>query len=133
MHRRSGRRITSVHRCVNRRTMIVMVMMVKVFPMVITPSADVVQLAHVLLQVKVTAKSLCADFAREGFLIVVRMHVKGKIVHLMESLVAYVALVSFVAAVRQLVVLVVALLVESFAAKFAYKRLVASMNSSMRV
>lgn len=51
----------------------------------------------------------------------------------MEGLIADVAFVRFVAAVREFVILVVALLVESFAAEFANERFVAGMNARMRV
>lgn len=61
------------------------------------------------------------------------MHVEGKIVHLMEGLVADVALVRFVATVGQLVILVIPLLMESFATEFADEWLVASVNSRVRV
>jgi hypothetical protein len=41
-----------------------------------------VQLSRVLLQVKVAAESLVADLAREGLLLVVRVHVERQVVNL---------------------------------------------------
>ena len=61
-----------------------------------------------LLEVKVPAEALGADGARERLLVVVCVHVEGEVVHLVERLVADRALVLFLRAVRQLVVLVVA-------------------------
>ena len=67
----------------------------------------VVQLSDVLLQVKVPAEALAAGGAGEGLLVVVRVHVEGQVVHLVEGLVADGALELLLPAVRQLVVLVV--------------------------
>ncbi len=67
----------------------------------------VVQLPDVLLQVKVAAEALATGDAGEGLLVVVRVHVEGQVVDLMEGLVADGALVLLLPAVRQLVVLVV--------------------------
>lgn len=65
------------------------------------------QLSDVLLQVKVAAEAFAAGGAREGLLVVVRVHVERQVVDLMEGLVADGALVLLLSAVRQLVVLVV--------------------------
>lgn len=67
----------------------------------------VVQLPDVFLQVKVPAEALPAGGAGEGLLVVVRVHVEGEVVHLVERLAADGALELLLAAVRQLVVLVV--------------------------
>lgn len=67
----------------------------------------VVQLADVLFQVKVPAEALPAGGAGEGLLVVVRVHVEGEVVHLVERFAADGALELLLAAVRQLVVLVV--------------------------
>lgn len=67
------------------------------------------------------------------FLVVVRVHVEGEVVDLMESFVADDALVSLFNAVRQLVVLVVALLMKTFAAVLTDKRLETSVNADVRV
>lgn len=83
----------------------------------------VMQLPHVLLEVEVPAKALAADLAGERFLVVVRVHVEGQVVDLMEGLVANVALVRLLAAMRKLVILVVALLVKTLAAVLADVRL----------
>lgn len=60
-----------------------------------------------LFQVKVPAEAFATCGAGEGFLVVVCMHMERQVVHLMESFVADIALELFLAAVRQLVVLVV--------------------------
>lgn len=67
------------------------------------------------------------------FLVVVCVHVECEVVDLMECLVAYDAFVGLFDAVRQFVVLVVALLVESFAAMFADERLESGVNAHMSV
>ena len=85
------------------------------------------------LQIEVPAEPFAADLAGERFLVVVRVHVKGEIVDLMERLVADVALVRLFTAVRQLVILVVAFLMEPLAAILAHERLVIGVDTSVRV
>lgn len=80
------------------------------------------QLPHVLLEVKVSAKALATDLTGERLLVIVRMHVEGQIVDLMKRFVADVALVRFLTAVRELVILVVTLLVKALTAELADKR-----------
>lgn len=65
------------------------------------------QLPDVLLQVEVAAEAFATSGAGEGLLVVVCVHVEGQIVDLVEGLIADGALVLFLPAVRQLVVLVV--------------------------
>lgn len=62
-----------------------------------------------LFQIKVPAEPFAAGGAGEGFLVVVRVHMERKVVHLVESLVANITLELLLATVSQLVVLVVAL------------------------
>lgn len=62
--------------------------------------ARVVELPHVLLQVEVPAEALAAYLAGERFLVVVRVHMESEIVDLVECLIADVALVRLLAAVR---------------------------------
>ncbi len=50
--------------------------------------AVVVQLPDVFLQVKVPAETLAAGGAGEGLLVVVRVHVEGEVVHLVERFAA---------------------------------------------
>lgn len=72
-----------------------------------SPYTAVVQLADVLLEVKVPAKPFAAGGAGEGLLVVVGVHVEGEVVHLVESLVADTALELLLPAVGQLVVFVI--------------------------
>lgn len=95
--------------------------------------ARVVQLPHVLLQIEVPAEAFPADLAGERFLLVVRVHVEREVVDLVERLVAYVTLVRLFAAVRKLVILVVALLVEAFIAVLADERLEVRVYAPVRV
>lgn len=62
-----------------------------------------------------------------------RMHVKSEIVDLMECLIAYGTFVRLLVAMRQLVILVISFLMESFAAELAYKRLVISVYTSVSI
>lgn len=91
------------------------------------------QFAHVLLQVEVPAEPFAAYPAGERLFVVVRVHVEGQVVHLVERLVAHGTLICLFAAVRQLVVLVVAFLVETLAAELARKRFVAGVYARVRV
>lgn len=91
------------------------------------------QFSHVLLEIEVPAESLAADFAGEGLLVVVGVHVEGEVVNLVERLVANVALVRLFAAVRQLVILVVTLLMEPLAAVLAHERFVVGVDAPVRV
>lgn len=84
-----------------------------------------VDLPQVLLQVEVSAEALGAVLTREGLARVVRVHVKGQIVGMVERLMADLTLVTLLAAVRQLMVLVVAVLVEALAAILTHVRLIA--------
>ena len=71
------------------------------------PQAAVVQLANVLLEVKVPAEALATRGAGERLLVVVSVHMEGEVIHLVESLVADIALELLLPAVGQLVVFVV--------------------------
>ena len=65
------------------------------------------QFPDVLLKVKVSAEALAAGGAGEGLLVVVSVHVEGEVVHLVEGLVADIALKLLLSAVGQFVVFVV--------------------------
>ena len=65
------------------------------------------QFSYVFFQVKVPAKAFSASPTREGLLVVMRVHVEGQIVYLMEGLVAYGTFVLLLSAVRKFVVLVI--------------------------
>ena len=101
------------------------------------------QLSHVFLQIKIPAKSFLTNRTRKWLFVVVRVHVKCQVVqlekekgfvnrlvakigrvHLVERLVAHIALVRLLSTVGQSVVLVVALLVESLSTELALERLV---------
>ena len=58
------------------------------------------QFAHVLLEIEVPAEPLPANFARERFLVVMRMHVECEVVDLVERFVADVTFVCLFTAVR---------------------------------
>lgn len=62
-----------------------------------------------------------------------RVHVEGKIIDLMEGLIADITFVRLLAAVRQFVILVVALLVKALAAELADERLEIGVNARVSV
>ncbi len=70
---------------------------------------NVVQFPNVFLKIKVPAETLAACRTGERLLVVVRVHVKCEVVHLVEGFVADIALELFFSAVGQFVVFVVAL------------------------
>lgn len=84
-----------------------------------------------LLEVKVSAKALAADLAGEWLFVVVGVHVEGEVVDLVESFRAHCTLISFFAAVRELVILVIALLMEALAAVFADEGLISGVDSGV--
>lgn len=90
---------------------------------------DVMYFPLVFLKIKVSAEAFGTNIANEGLLVVMRMHVEGQIVDLVESFVTHVTFVGLLSCMRQSVVLVIALLMEPFAAEFANEWLIACMNS----
>ena len=86
-----------------------------------------------LFKVKIPAESFTAFLACKWLLVIVRVHVKCKIVHLMEGLATDVTLEWFFAGVCESVIFVVAFLVESFAANIADERLVSGVNSDVSI
>lgn len=60
-----------------------------------------------LLEVKVPTKALATRGAGERLLVVVSVHVEGEVVHLVESLVADIALELLLPAVGQLVIFII--------------------------
>jgi hypothetical protein len=91
------------------------------------------ELPLVLLQIKVPTESLPARLAGVRFPFCVGVHVEGQIVDLVEGLVADFAFEGLVPTVRQLVILVVALLVEAFPAVLADERFVAVVDTNVGV
>lgn len=81
-----------------------------------------------LLEVEVSAKALAADLAGEWLFVVVGVHVEGEVVDLVEGFRAHSTLISFFTAVRELVILVIALLVEALAAVFADEGLISGVD-----
>ena len=77
----------------------------------------IMQLSHVFFQVKVSTEAFATETAGKWFGFVVSVHVEGEIINLMESFTACFALVLFLVAVCQFMVLIVAFLVESFTAE----------------
>lgn len=69
--------------------------------------AAFVQLSHMFLEVEVAAEAFAACGAREWLLVVVRVHVEGEVVDLVEGLAADGAFKLLLTAVRQLVVFVI--------------------------
>lgn len=91
------------------------------------------QFADVFLEIEVSAEPFAAGRACEGLLVVVSVHVEGQVVDLVEGLVADGALVLLLPAVRQLVVLVIPFLMETFAAELTDEGLVPCVNAHVRI
>lgn len=105
---------------------------------VITLAGDVthcclMQFTHVLFKVKVTTETFTAHLARKGFLIIVCMHMKSKIINLVKCFGTNRAFIRFFSTVGQFVILVVAFLVEAFPAVLADEGLVPGVNPRVRV
>lgn len=92
-----------------------------------------VEFPRMLLQVEIPAEAFSAYIASKRFPLVVCMHVEGQVVDLVECLVAYRTFVSFLSAVGQTMVLIVAFLVEAFAAELADEGLIPCVDSGVRV
>lgn len=86
-----------------------------------------------LFQIEVPTETLSANLAREGLLLVVRVHMKGQVVDLVKGLVAHVTLILLLAAVCQFVILVVAPLMESLTAEFTDERFITLVNAHVCV
>lgn len=67
----------------------------------------IVQLSHVLFKVKISTKSFRTNPASEGFLLIVSVHVKCEIVHLMECFVTNTALECLLSGMCQFVIFVI--------------------------
>lgn len=91
------------------------------------------ELPHVFLEIKISAKTLAAHAARKRLLVVVSVHVERQIVNLVKGLRANRAFVGLFPTVGEFVVLVVAFLVEALSAVFANERLVPGVDASVRV
>lgn len=85
------------------------------------------------LQIEITAESFRAEFTREWLLVVVCVHMEGKVIYLMKRLVANGAFIGLLAAVCESVIFVVAFLMETFAAELADIRFVSGMDPGVRV
>lgn len=91
------------------------------------------QFPHVFLEVEVPAEALAADLAGEGFFVVVGVHVEGEVVDLVEGFRADGAFISFFPAVGELVIFVIALLMEAFAAVFADEGLISGVDPGVSI
>ena len=86
-----------------------------------------------LLQVEIPTEPLIAETTREGLDVAVRVHVEGKVVNLVEGLLADGALELLGNGVGQSVVLVVDLLVEPLAAEVTAEGFEALVDAEVRV
>lgn len=86
-----------------------------------------------LFEVKIPTESFATFFTCEWLFVVVRVHVKCQIVHLMESFAANVTLEGLLAGVRKAMVFIIAFLVKSFSTNVADKWLVAGMDANVSV
>lgn len=86
-----------------------------------------------LLEVEVSAEALAADLTGERFFIVVGVHVEGEVVDLMEGLGADGAFIRFFTAMGELVILVIALLMETFATVFADEGLISGVDTGVSI
>lgn len=84
-------------------------------------------------KVKIPAESLAAFLACKWFLVIMRVHVKCQIVHLVESLAADVALEGFLASMSESVIFIIALLMKTLSANITHKWLVTSVDSDVSV
>lgn len=85
------------------------------------------------LEVEVSAEALAADLAGERLLVIVGVHMEGEVVYLMEGLGADGAFISFFPAVGELVILVIALLMETFATVFADEGLISGVDTGVSI
>lgn len=86
-----------------------------------------------LLKIKVPTETFATNMACIRLLVIVGVHMKGQVVHLVEGFRTYITFVLLFCAVGQLVVLVVSFLMEAFAAELAHVRLVALVDAHVRV
>ena len=83
------------------------------------------------LQVEIPTESLPTDFTGKRLLIIVGVHVESEIVDLMEGLITNVTFIGFIPTVCQLVILIVALLMESLAAVLTDEGFVAVVDPNV--
>lgn len=88
---------------------------------------------HMLLKIKVPAEPLTTNLAREGLLVIVRMHVERQIVDLMKRLVTNVALVGLLPTVGQLMVFVITLLMKTLPTKLTHKWFIVGVNPGVSI
>ena len=86
-----------------------------------------------LFEVEIPTESFATFFTCEWLFVVVRVHMKCQIVHLMESFAANVAFKRFLAGVRKAMIFIIPFLVKSFSANVANKWLVAGVYANMSV
>ncbi|CAL4121134.1 unnamed protein product, partial [Meganyctiphanes norvegica] len=93
----------------------------------------VMQLTHMLLQVKIPAKAFATYCTLKWLLVIVCVHMECQIINLMEGLITDMTFVCLLARVCEFVVLVVTLLVEALAAEFTHIGFIAIMDPDMGV
>jgi hypothetical protein len=87
----------------------------------------------VFLKVKIPAETFTTDWASEGFLLIVGMHVKGQVINLVKSLITDITFVLFFCTMSQFMVFVITFLMEAFSAVFTCKRFITRVNSHMSI
>ena len=91
------------------------------------------QFTDMLFKVKIPAEPFTTFLTCKWFLIIVRVHVKCQIVHLMESLSTDMALKGLFSSMSQSVIFVVSFLMESFAANVTNKWFIPGVNTNVSV
>lgn len=86
-----------------------------------------------LFQVKVPTKALAAGSARKWLSLVVRVHVKGEVIDLMERLTTFFTFKPLFVAMSEFVVLVISFLVEAFSTEFTDIWFVSLMYSAVSI
>ena len=92
-----------------------------------------VHLSHVFLEVKVATESLATQLASIWLIFIVCMHVKCKVIHLMECLGTDVTLERLFSCMRQPMIFVVSFLVETLPAYLTSKWTIPGMYAHMGV
>jgi len=68
--------------------------------------------SHMFFEIKISTETFSANFARKRFFFVVSVHMKGKVVDLVECFTTYATFICLFCTVGELMVLIVAFLVK---------------------